>query len=372
MASLWQQFFGSPTQPPAVPSPVKSRPLTIRSAGLCCSVGYHLAAASTAIRARVDHFQHGHFKTLRGEKLVVSQLPERRLWGAPRLARWLEWALRDCLRDQVLLELLDESQVAVVWLAPIPREAGLTAEAFEGIYTLASEALGVQFHASSGVVPLGRAGLAHALQKCDELLQKDGVQAVVLAGVDSLLDAAPLNELLHQERLLVPGNSDGFIPGEAAAAVLLQRTRESNAGEASLTPTVQVLGYGHAQEAGRVDGSVPSRAQGLTQALRAAMTTASVGYNDLEFRCSDQSGEAFYSREAAHALSRIAPTGGENLTLLTLADCIGEVGAASGPAMLAHLFHQMPHALGPGPCGVLHLAGDDGLRSAAVLRVTST
>jgi 3-oxoacyl-[acyl-carrier-protein] synthase I len=369
MASLWQTFFGGSNEPTAKPAPAVAQPLEIRSAGLCCSVGYHLAAASTAIRARVDHFQHGHFKTLRGERLVVSQLPERRLWGAPRLARWLEWALRDCLQHQTQL---DASQVAVVWLAPVPREAGLTAEAFDDIYTMATEALGVQFHASSGVVALGRAGLAHALQACDDLLQKQRLHAVVLAGVDSLLDAAPLNELLYQERLLVPGNSDGFIPGEAAAAVLLQRAAQPGPGEGRLHASVQVLGYGHAQEPGRVDGSTPSRAQGLTHALRTALTAASVGYNDLEFRCSDQSGEAFYSREAVHALSRIAPTGGENLTLLTLADCIGEVGAATGPAMLAHLFHQMPQTLGPGPCGVLHLAGDDGLRSAAVLRVTST
>jgi len=31
--------------------------LAIRAAGLCCAVGYHLRAASCALRAQMDHFQ---------------------------------------------------------------------------------------------------------------------------------------------------------------------------------------------------------------------------------------------------------------------------------------------------------------------------
>jgi 3-oxoacyl-[acyl-carrier-protein] synthase I len=237
----------------------------------------------------------------------------------------------------------------------------LDATSYEEIYTRATRALGQQFHPSSAVLPLGRAGLGAALQRAAQLLQSEPLQGVLLAGVDSLLDPSTLNALLHEERLMVPGNSDGFIPGEAAAALLLQLAKPTDKG-------LLLTGYAQAHEAGRVDGSVPSRAQGLTKALREALAAAECDYADLPFRCSDQNGESFYSREATHAITRIAPVGGDQLSLLTIADCIGEVGAAMGPAMLAHLFHQMPHALGPGHHGLVHLAGDDGVRCAVVLQ----
>jgi 3-oxoacyl-[acyl-carrier-protein] synthase I len=370
LSSLWQRLSTSLSSHPNPSEPEPCPALWVRAAGLCCAVGYRLPAASMAIRAGVDHFQSGHFKTGRGEGIVVARLPDDKLWGAPRLGRWLEWALRDCL--QAVAGELDPQRLAVIWLAPQAQSSGIEPTAYDDAYTQAVQALGCTFHASSGVLPLGRAGLVLALRQAAKLLQLHGLHGVVLAGVDSLLDPATLNTLLEEERLLVTGNADGFTPGEAAAAVLLQL---DGAGQATAGTHarngVRLVGYGHGQEPGRADGSTPSRAQGLTQALRQALNSAGQSYEALAFRCSDQNGESFYSREAAHAFTRIAPVGGNKLHLITMADCIGEVGAATGPAMLAHLSHQMPHPLGPGHCGILHLAGDDGARCAVVLRHTA-
>jgi 3-oxoacyl-[acyl-carrier-protein] synthase I len=94
-------------------------------------------------------------------------------------------------------------------------------------------------------------------------------------------------------------------------------------------------------------------------------------YNDLTFRISDQNGEAFFAREGSNAMTRVAPVGGSKVPLLTTADSIGEVGAATGPAMLAYLYQTMPHIDSPGHCGLLHLANDNGLRSAVVVRYQS-
>jgi 3-oxoacyl-[acyl-carrier-protein] synthase-1 len=43
----------------------------------------------------------------------------------------------------------------------------------------------------------------------------------VLVGVDSLMTAGTLDHFHKQRRLLTAHNSDGFLPGEAAAALLL-------------------------------------------------------------------------------------------------------------------------------------------------------
>lgn len=288
--------------------------------------------------------------------------------GQERLARWLTYAIEDCLQESPEF---DTRKIPLLWIAP---EAGRNGTAsadgtdlawYAEIFDLAVGQLGKQFHPSSAVLPQGRAGLAAALAQAMLLLKEEQHPYVLLAGVDSYLDAATINHYLHDERLQVPGNSDGFIPGEAAAAVLLHKVDANADG-------VHITGYGQGQEPGRPDGSVPSRAQGLSQAIRAALSTSTQTFTDLAFRISDQNGEAFFAREAANAMTRVAPTGGQKLPLLTMADCLGEVGAATGPAMLAYLSQLMRHNASPGQCGLLHLANDDGLRCAVVLHSQSS
>jgi 3-oxoacyl-[acyl-carrier-protein] synthase-1 len=364
MSSFWNIL-----RPKANPEPQMLR-LGIRSAGLCCAVGYHLRAASCALRANMDHFQESEFQSRLGDPILVARLPETELWGQERLARWLTYAIKDCLQHTPEL---DTSKIPLLWIAPEPgRNGTASADAddtklhwYAEIFDLAVGQLGKQFHPSSAVLPQGRAGLAAALAQAVGLLQDAQHPYVLLAGVDSYLDAATINQYLHDERLQVPGNSDGFIPGEAAAAVLLHKVDATDTG-------VHITGYGQGQESGRPDGSVPSRAQGLSQAIRAAFSNSTQSYTEMEFRISDQNGEAFFAREAANAMTRVAPTGGQKLPLLTMADCLGEVGAATGPAMLAYLSKLMPHNASPGQSGLLHLANDDGLRCAVVLHYTPT
>ena len=342
----------------AKPSAAEPVRLGIKAAGLCCAVGYHLRAASCALRARMDHFQASEFITNQGEAVTVGCLPESQLWGQARLARWLELAIRDCLQH---MSDINTASVPLVWLAPESERTHADLDWYAEIFDQAVSQLGITFHPSSVVLPKGRAGLTDALSHASHLIKTGAHPYVLLAGVDSYLDAGSINTYLQDDRLQVPGNSDGFIPGEAAAAVLLQAV-------AATQPGVQIIGFGQSQEVGRPDGSESSRAQGLSQAVRAALAAGQITYGDLTFRISDQNGEAFFAREATNAMTRIAPIGGNKLPLLTTADSLGEVGAATGPVMLAYLFQTMPHIDSPGYCGLLHLANDNGLRCAAVLQ----
>jgi 3-oxoacyl-[acyl-carrier-protein] synthase-1 len=313
----------------------------------------------------MDHFQESDFRTRLGEKLLVARLPEIDVWGQARLARWLKFAIMDCLQHTPEL---DTRTIPLIWIAPEPARNsadGTDLDWYAQVFDQTVDQLGKQFHPSSAVLPQGRAGLAQGLEHAIYLIKKGKHPYVLLAGVDSYLDAGHITHYLKAERLQVPGNSNGFIPGEAAAAVLLHKAEVNDAG-------VQIVGYGEAQEPGRPDGSVPSRAQGLSQAIRLALDTSAHQYSDLEFRISDQNGEAFFSREAANAITRVASSGGQKLPLLTMADCLGEIGAATGPAALAYLSELMPHHQSPGHCGLLHLANDNGLRCAVVLQYNPT
>jgi 3-oxoacyl-[acyl-carrier-protein] synthase I len=61
--------------------------------------------------------------------------------------------------------------------------------------------------------------------------------------------------------------------------------------------------------------------------------------------------------------------GAHRLHHVTLADKIGETGAAAGAAMLSWLLSDLNHsATRPGKTGVIHLANDDGTRCAVVVQ----
>lgn len=334
------------------------RPLSVLAAGICCAVGHTAAAASCALRAGMDHFQESHFRVDGGKAIAVGRLPESDRWGADRLALWLNQAVQDCIGQ---VDEFSPDQTPVYMLTadstrPYSDELAqfATIEAVRALLPFA-------VHPSSQVFAAGRAGLAQALRHAHSLFESSSIERVLVVGVDSFLNAPTINHYLAQDRLAAQGGMGGFIPGEAAAAILLQ------AGDAD-KPGLRITGWGIDVAEGRIDGSVPSRARALARAMRRAMSVAGITTNDLAFRLSDQNGEPFYAREAVNALTRVSEPGGPQLPTLTTADCTGEVGAATGPLMLAWLHNYLAHRDSPGKTGMLHMANDDGERCAVTVR----
>ncbi|MBC7617891.1 MAG: hypothetical protein H7293_02675 [Candidatus Saccharibacteria bacterium] len=342
---------------------VTDKTLRIVAAGLCCAVGYTAQAASCALRAGMDHFQESEFITENGDPVRVARLPDTETWGAQRQSRWMVHAVNDCLSQATQRQSATkiDGPLTVLLLSAEPSRPGVEERSAIEAALMGSNLLKLPLSNHSKVWHSGRAGLSAVLQGAHDLLIKGTCQQVMLLGFDSYLNAQTINHYLQAERLLVPGNRDGFIPGEAAAAVLLELATPEAGG-------VYITGWGEAMEAGRPDGSVPSRAQGLSQALRTAFRQADITCNDLDWRMSDQNGEGFFAGEAANAVTRVAENGGTVPMVYTTADCVGEVGAATGPLMLAWLNQLLHREDGPGDCGVIHLANDEGLRSAVVVQ----
>lgn len=341
--------------------------LDVVAAGLCCAVGQRLDAASPALLANLDHFQESEFQTNAGDPVRVARLPGEKSWGVGRVAKWLAVAVQDALHAVPPAHRagFDPAECALLLLCGDVDDAPGTWGA--ELFTRFGELTGLRFNSQSAVLPSGRAGFAALCSRAQRLLEeKDGPRHVLMAGASSLLNARRINQLLHDERLQVPGNPDGFFPGEAAAAVLVARGQGGPLG---------LRGVGAAQEAGNWDGAVPNRAEGLTAAVRAACDAANVRVADLAMRVSDINGEAFYAREAALAFSRLL-NGGRQLVHITPASGLGEVGAALGPAAIAYLWHRASRASRPrewpvstSSYPVMHMADDRGLRAALILEM---
>ncbi|NIA00892.1 hypothetical protein [Massilia sp. CCM 8734] len=350
--------------------PVRNSML-VAAAGLCCAVGYQLDAAQCAMRANLDHFQESNFYTFSSKPIVAAMLPDS-IYGNERAQRWIEYAIRDCMTQmKEPTSLFDTARTAIIMLvADQSRPHSDSAISAENMCivmkSLAQEIFQSDKEKTANlhnftVLTEGRAGLGMALFKAAQILINEDIDQVLLIGVDSYLNAADINSNLHQNRLCTTENSDGFVPGEAAAALLLCRTISGSNG-------LHIRGVGIAHEPGRHDGSIPCRSQGLTAAIRAACGQANIHPTDLDFYINDQNGESFFSQDSTNALMRVM-FGGGKLVHLTLADKIGDVGAAAGPSMLAWLHRLLSHPVDtPGRLGLAHLANDDGTRCAVVIQ----
>lgn len=338
--------------------------LVITGAGICCAVGLNVPTASCALRAGLDHFRESDFKAHDGSPIRVARIGDSHVWGGARLAQWLSFAIEEAVCE---LNMDQRAQLPIVLMGPdAERPLGAEHQQFATVKSLRT-AMSMQFGKGSKMISGGRGALAKGLAYASKVLHSGQAHQVLLAGVDSFLNAADIMWYLGEERLLVPGNSDGFIPGEGAAALVLEKPGPRHQ-QPHDRATTHLLGVGFDMEAGRPDGSTPSRAQGLSRAIRSATKQADVNMNQLHFRLSDQNGESFFAKEAANAMTRCAEIGGQLPQVMTTADCTGEIGAATGPLMLAWIHHYLAHPDAPEPQGLLHLASDAGERTAIVIK----
>jgi 3-oxoacyl-[acyl-carrier-protein] synthase I len=198
--------------------------------------------------------------------------------------------------------------------------------------------------------------LLHARQ----LVYEANVPAVLIAATDSLLSWPTLREFERRGRLLVETNSNGFMPGEAASAVLVAAPGQHQ--------QLLIEGLGFAMEPATIGAEEPIRANGLSQAINAALREAERGMHDMDFRITDLSGEHYYFKEAALAVARTLRVKKEEYDLWHPAECVGETGAAIGPLLLALADMSMRKSYAPGPKALVHMANDSGERAAIVTR----
>ena len=187
-----------------------------------------------------------------------------------------------CIRDRCVAE---------------PDRPGRTGGLDDKLFGLVQAELGLTFAPQSAMLAQGRVGVAVALMQARSLLADARVPGVLIAATDSLLTWPTLSHYDQEDRLLTEQNSNGFMPGESAGAVLVG------------TPTGTVgglvcTGIGFGVESAPIGSGEPLRAEGLTQAIKACLADAGCQMHDVDFRITDLSGEHYYFKEAALALSR--------------------------------------------------------------------
>jgi 3-oxoacyl-[acyl-carrier-protein] synthase I len=334
--------------------------MSIVHAGLVTSVGLSAPTTCAAIRAAITNHTETRFMNAQGEWIVAAQIPlAQASRGLVKLARLLGMAIHECVAP---LGAVDRTAIPLLLCVAEQERAGrLDGLDAELIAQLETDS-GLSFHPRlSATLPYGRVGAAVALGHARQLIVEEGVDYVLIAASDSLLVGRTLALLEAEGRLLMPGNSNGFVPGEASGAILV--TRRSGSG-----PRLVCEGLGFAREQASINAEQPLRGDGLTKALTLALVDSGRAPHDLDFRITDLSGEQYYFKEADLAMTRTLRQRKAEFDLWHPADCVGETGAAIGIVALTLALTACQKGYAPGPCILFHAGNDAGQRAAAVLR----
>jgi len=333
-------------------------PVVVSRVGMVTGVGLDAPASCAAIRGAIDNFQQTCFRDRDGEWIMGCEVGLEHPWrGEKKLLMMAARAIGECLAgfDQAACE----ATPLLLCLAEADRPGRTIRDDALFLEALQDE-LGFGFHPQSAVIAQGRVSAAVALHRARQLIGASSVAQVIVAASDSLLAGAALADGEARDRLLTSGNSDGFIPGEGAAALLVEPLRAQPWGQ------LVCRGLGFAVEKAHIDSEEPLRADGLAAAIRQSLQDAGCSESILDFKIIDASGGQYAFKEATLAFGRIDRTRRSEFDVWHPADCIGEVGAPIGLVMVAVLKTACEKAYARGSSVLLHLGNDDGRRASMV------
>ncbi|SPB18053.1 hypothetical protein NOV72_05252 [Caballeronia novacaledonica] len=336
------------------------RSIAILSSGLVTSVGLSAPASCAAIRAKLSNPTETRFIDSGGNWIMSQQVPFEKPWrGLSRLVKMAASAIGECLSDT---ERSAWKNLPLLLCVAEKGRPGRFADLDDDLLKKLELELNTKFERRSSVYPQGRVGAALALERARKLIYDEGVEHVIIAAADSLIQWRTLSAYDRAERILTEGNSDGFMPGEAGSAILVGRPR----GEGDLC----CIGIGFAMEHAHIDSHTPMKGEGLALAINESLRDAERNERELAFKICDLSGEQFYFKEASIAFSRIDRTIRTHFDVWHPAESIGETGAAIGPLLLVVLLAAHRKQYLKGRCILAHLGSDEGLRASIVIQAT--
>jgi 3-oxoacyl-[acyl-carrier-protein] synthase-1 len=333
-------------------------PLAITGVGMVTGVGLNAPASCAAIRCAIDNFQETRFMDIGGEWIMGCEVPLEQPWrGKTKLLKMAASAINECLANNK--QIIPKTTPLLLCLSEQERKGRVINDDNQFFLDLQDE-LGAEFHEQSCVIAKGHVAVAVALKRAREILQERHVKQVLIAATDSLLIEPTLDHYEENERLLTSQNSNGFIPGEAGAALVVEPVH------AKPEPQLICHGLGYGVEKAHVDSEEPLRADGLTAAIKESLRDAGRDESILQFKITDISGEQYYFKEAGLAFSRIDRTKREEFDIWHPAESVGAVGAAIGCVMIAVLKAACENGYSRGNQILAHLGNDDGKRSALI------
>jgi 3-oxoacyl-[acyl-carrier-protein] synthase I len=345
------------------------QPVFVVALGASTPIGRDAWSSAAAVRAGVNTFtEHPYMTDAVGEPIRLAMAP------------WLEADCEGLDRFEALLvPALEQASAPIADLAgPKMRAAlavglpsarpGLPSGLEEGLRTRIARKLPDRF-AAVAVLPAGHAAGIVGLRAAWPRVASGEFDVCVLAGVDSYVEPQTLEWLESNDQLHGAGplnNAWGFIPGEAAGAVLL--CRGGMLERLGLPPLALVLGVGTANEPNRIKTETVCIGEGLTAAFRQCLAGLPPGAVVTDVFC-DMNGETYRADEYGFACVRTKEFFESVSEFTAPADCWGDVSAASAPLAIALSAVAARKAYANGRYAFLWGSSETGERGAALLEL---
>jgi 3-oxoacyl-[acyl-carrier-protein] synthase I len=326
--------------------------LSVTASGMVTPVGFNYASSCAAMRAGISGIRQANlWDAESGEYLSAGKVDLPHWWeGLEKLADLAAPAILECLATAGARQ--DEIPILLGVAGPDRpcRLDGLDDELLDEV----EYRLKLPHHPLSRTIARSNVSGAVGLQEAERILESGLAPACIVAGVDSFLQQSVVEAYLEQRRIMTPVNSNGFFPGEAGCAVLVERSTATK-------PELRVLGIGKAREDATIDSDKPFRGEGMTQAVREALSEAGLTIHETSYRITDLTGEHYKFKEAAFIAGRFFRVPLPALhDLWHPAEFLGEIGAAHIPCALGLALHGGRKRYTNGPRSLMHFGdGED-------------
>lgn len=332
-----------------------TRPLFIHNTGVACPLGLSGPAAAAAMRAGIQRFAELPYRNDDGTVLRGSRLDAL----GPTLSareRWLGLAARalDDLGRQMRRDLIEA--VPILMLGPSERHDPEPLDIPQILRDLQQQ---TGWTLSPSRVQVFRGGSPFSLRLLQKARTLAETSPVVVCASDSLTHAHALATYASEFRLLTERNTDGFIPGEAAVAMLLSSSNHRTLGA--------ITGLGFGEEPGTLDNDTPLRAHGLSAAAQQALNEAGLSMSAMQFRITDATGESYFFKEQALMVTRVLRERLEALPLWTTGSSVGHVGGVASFFGVASALHRFARGGAPGRLALVCASDSGASRACAAL-----
>ena len=314
--------------------------LYIAGLGMITPVGANSAMTAASVNAGISGYAQSNYYAKNGELITMAAVPNQvftdidaTLDEGRRYAHCHDRILKMAIiaLRQACAQHTTQHSVPLVLAMPEPEGQIDIGGLVSLIHTLEQNCAPWVTSPQTRTIHSGRAAGMEAIEFAFRYLYDLPDDFILIGASDSHQDNTRLEPLINADRLLAPGNIDGFAPGEAACFLLLTRhpalAMERNGQIIALTPP------GIAKEPGHLGSEAPYRGDGLDQAIKHALINHQ--QPNIHTIYSSMNGEHHWAKEYGVALMRNKKSFIDKVKTEHPADIFGDLGAATAPTLIA-------------------------------------
>jgi len=339
--------------------------VVVGGAGACTPLGMSAEASAAAVRAGISGFgSHPFMVDTAGNRAVVAAAPyvNEDLVGTGRLSE-LAWpAVAEALEP---LACAPGAKPAIpIFLGLPPPRPGRPDRLDALLARITDEVHAWQLRPADIVrSEIGHAAGTMALHAAWEAIRNGSTELALVGGVDSYLEPETLEWLEAHEQLHSAGldnNPYGFVPGEAAAFVLLASDWAMR--HYQLRPALDLCTVATTRESNLIKTDAVCTGEGLTALFRSLAQDVPAGVQ-IDMLYGDMNGEPYRADEFGFATVREGTIFKDPSEFMAPADCWGDVGAASGPLYMILCDAAARRSYAAGPLSAAFTSSETGERS---------